>query len=120
MITKELHSIYPSNSRVSNKELKEVLQNLYDKYGLKVVGKAHQTNCVKMGSKIICGNEVTVPCDLYEGDIWYPVNGRVERAEGTVEQYNPQPIFAPQGVVDIYQRPVDLAADLKTIRMARG
>ncbi len=27
----------------------------------------------------ISGGEVTVPCDLYEGDIWYPMTGRVER-----------------------------------------
>ena len=40
MITKELHSKYPSGSRVSNKELKAVLQQLYNKYGIKVVATA--------------------------------------------------------------------------------
>ena len=40
MISKELYSKYPSGSRVSNKELKNVLQSLYDKYGLKVVATA--------------------------------------------------------------------------------
>lgn len=40
MIRKELHKMYPTNSRVSNKELKAVLQNLYDKYGIQVVATA--------------------------------------------------------------------------------
>lgn len=26
-----------------------------------------------------CGNKITTPCDLYEGDIWYPMSGRVVR-----------------------------------------
>lgn len=25
------------------------------------------------------GSEIIVPCDLYEGDIWYPMSGKVER-----------------------------------------
>ncbi len=44
--------------------------------------------CVKQGTKIICGNEITLPCDLYEGDIWFPMNGRVERHNGIIESYN--------------------------------
>ena len=59
-----------------------------DEYGLKVVGKTLQDGtpspeetvpiqCVKQGTKIICGNEITVPCDLYEDDIWYPASGYV-------------------------------------------
>lgn len=50
MMKKELHSRYPSGSRVSNKELKEVLQNLYDKYGLKVVATA--TDITRFGYKV--------------------------------------------------------------------
>ena len=50
MITKELHSKYPSGSRVSNKELKEVLQKLYNKYGLKVVATA--TDITRFGYKV--------------------------------------------------------------------
>ncbi len=61
-----------------------------DEYGLRVIGKATQNaspsplspvaiRCVKAGSKILCGNEITVPCDLYEGDIWFPMTGTVER-----------------------------------------
>ena len=50
MMKKELHSRYPSGSRVSNKELKEVLQNLYDKYGLKVVATA--TDITRYGYKV--------------------------------------------------------------------
>ncbi len=26
--------------------------------------------------------EITTPCDLYEGDVWYPASGRVERNRG--------------------------------------
>ena len=59
-----------------------------DEYGLKVVGKTLQDGtpspektvpiqCVKQGTRIICGNEITVPCDLYEDDIWYPASGYV-------------------------------------------
>ena len=40
MIIKELNKLYPSGTRVTNKELKKVLQNLYDKYGINAVAKA--------------------------------------------------------------------------------
>lgn len=30
-------------------------------------------------------SEITVPCDLYEGDIWYPMSGKVERNTQKVE-----------------------------------
>ena len=50
MISKELYSKYPSGSRVSNKELKNVLQSLYDKYGLKVVATA--TDITRFGYKV--------------------------------------------------------------------
>lgn len=61
-----------------------------EEYGLKVTGKIYQERkpspknptqiqCVKEGTKIICANEITVPCDLYEGDIWYPSSGKVEK-----------------------------------------
>ncbi len=33
--------------------------------------------CVKAGTVIRCGNAITVPCDLYEGDVWYPAGGKV-------------------------------------------
>lgn len=64
---------------------------------LKVIGKTFQDGtpspdspqpiqCVKKGTKINIANddmsvvqEITVPCDLYEGDIWYPMSGKVER-----------------------------------------
>ncbi len=60
-------------------------------YGLKLVGKTMQNGvptpenpipiqCVKAGTKIICGeSEIVTPCDLYEDDIWYPADGSVER-----------------------------------------
>ena len=50
MISKELYSKYPSGCRVSNKELKNVLQSLYDKYGLKVVATA--TDITRYGYKV--------------------------------------------------------------------
>lgn len=40
MIEAELHNRYPSGCRVSNKELKKVIQMLYDKYGIKAVATA--------------------------------------------------------------------------------
>ncbi len=42
--------------------------------------------CVKAGTGILCGeSEITVPCDLYSGDIWYPSSGRVERYSAETE-----------------------------------
>ena len=40
MIEQELHNRYPSGCRVSNKELKKVIQMLYDSYGIKAVATA--------------------------------------------------------------------------------
>lgn len=40
MIKAELHNRYPSGCRVSNKELKKVIQMLYDSYGIKAVATA--------------------------------------------------------------------------------
>lgn len=40
MITKELHTLFPSGTRVTNKALKATLQRLYDKYGIKAKAKA--------------------------------------------------------------------------------
>lgn len=40
MIESELHKRYPSGCRVSNKELKQMLQKLYDTYGIKAVATA--------------------------------------------------------------------------------
>ena len=67
-----------------------------DEYGLKVVGKTLQDGtpspektvpiqCVKQGTRIICGNEITVPCDLYKGDIWYPASGYVIKYNGVTD-----------------------------------
>lgn len=58
-ITKELHKLYPNGTRVTNKELKSVLQQLYNKYNLK---------------KAACGTHVqnfgfsTKKCKIREGD----------------------------------------------------
>ena len=50
MIRKELYEIYPSGSRVSNKELKMKLQELYDKFGVDVVATA--TDITRYGYKV--------------------------------------------------------------------
>ncbi len=65
-------------------------------YGLRVTGRSAQNTLptplspaaiqkVKAGTTIRCTDiaasqrEVTTPCDLYEGDVWYPQTGKVER-----------------------------------------
>lgn len=69
-----------------------------DEYGLRVIGKTVQDGepspsspvpiqCVKAGTKIICRNIIITPCDLYEGDIWYPISGRVVRIN-KIKTYN--------------------------------
>lgn len=64
--------------------------------GLKVVGATAQDGtptpdapvpiqCVKAGTIITCGDcKIVTPCDLYEGDIWWPMTGRVERRTKTI------------------------------------
>lgn len=64
-------------------------------------------------------SEIVVPCDLYEGDVWYPMTGVVERMNGTTEQYPPQPIFANAGTVNLLQEPLDLPAKLSATMMTR-
>ena len=116
-----------------------------EEYGLKVSGKSMQIGistpekpvpiqCVKKGTKIICGNEFTVPCDLYDGDIWYPAGGYVIRdnevidlskgeknspvilvyklKQPIVEPYDPQYLFAPQGTANVTQKAIELPANL--------
>ena len=46
-IIDELHKLYPNGTRVSNKELKATLQQLYDKHGLKHTACA--THIVRFG-----------------------------------------------------------------------
>jgi hypothetical protein len=40
MIETDLHNRYPSGCRVTNKELKQILQMLYNAYGIKAVATA--------------------------------------------------------------------------------
>ncbi len=35
-------------------------------------------------------DEITVPCDLYEGDVWYPLSGKVERRNIVCDSYDPE------------------------------
>ncbi len=67
-----------------------------EEYALKVVGKMAQGGTptpqspvairrVAAGSRVVCeGSAVTVPCDLYEGDVWYPMSGMVVRQYSAV------------------------------------
>ncbi len=36
----------------------------------------------------ISGGELTTPCDLYEGDVWWPMSGKVEHRNGVISSYN--------------------------------
>ncbi len=76
-----------------------------DRYGLKVLGKMAQSTsspspespqpirCVRAGTIIQCSTDndganasaITVPCDLYEGDVWYPMSGHVERRHALID-----------------------------------
>lgn len=58
-ITKELHELYPDGTRVTNKELKSVLQQLYNKYNIKRAACA--THIQRFGFSI-------KKCKLREGD----------------------------------------------------
>lgn len=58
-ITKELHELYPNGTRITNKELKIVLQQLYDKYKIKKAACA--THVQNFGFSI-------KKCKLKEGD----------------------------------------------------
>ena len=63
--------------------------------------------------------EITVPCDLCEGDVWYPALGRVERAGGAVESYPTQNLTAVTGTSVVWQSPTDLPATLETTMLVR-
>lgn len=63
--------------------------------------------------------EITVPCDLCEGDVWYPALGRVERAGGAVESYPAQNLTAVTGTSVVWQSSSDLPATLETTMLVR-
>lgn len=43
-----------------------------------------EIQCVKAGTRVLCGESgVVVPCDLYEGDSWYPMTGKVIKTKAT-------------------------------------
>lgn len=92
--TTALMSQFKANTQTGENLTFELCKGGYfsdkDEYGLKVIGKTIQDGiptpsspvpiqCVKQGTKIFCGNEIITPCDLYEGDTWYPSSGKVER-----------------------------------------
>lgn len=61
----------------------------------------------------------TTPCDLSDGDCWYPMTGKVVRQDGSVEQYDAQPVFAQSGTVNVVQSPIDLPAQLTATMLVR-
>lgn len=68
------------------------------------------------------GQTIATPCDLYEGDVWYPMTGVVERRSGgavSIERYAPQPVFAPQGLVNVQSSPTGLAPGLSATMLVR-
>lgn len=55
MIYQELHSLFQTGDRISNKELKALIQSLYDKYNIRATATASDIN--KFGF-------VTKPCKI--------------------------------------------------------
>ncbi len=67
------------------------------------------------------GGKIEVPCDLYEGDIWYPTIGKIIRGDNNIELYKPQKLFAPKGDIRVFQNPKELMAGLSaTMLTARN
>lgn len=63
-----------------------------------------ETKYVEAGTTIVCGDDrLTVPCNLCEGDIWYPITGQVIKVDGSTENYEPYALLAPRGTFDITQ-----------------
>ncbi len=61
----------------------------------------------------VSGGELVTPCDLYEGDIWHPVGGAVEKSDGSSEQYEAQSVATLYWKTSIVQFPIELAADIE-------
>lgn len=57
-------------------------------------------------------SEITPPCDLQAGDVWYPAFGKVTRADGSDEAYPAQNLIAAKGKCLVHQSPIDLPADI--------
>ncbi len=50
---------------------------------------------VKAGTTVSCGTmKMVTPCDLYGGDIWFPMTGKVERHSGRIASYNGEAVPA--------------------------
>lgn len=76
--------------------------------------------CVKAGSIIVCGeNRTAVPCDLHEGDVWYPATGIVNRGD-SMEKYTPCPLRAPAGDFTVTQEPLELEAHISATLLAKS
>ncbi len=114
-----------------------------EEFGLRVAGRTAQAGtptpsspvpirCVRAGTVVRCRGEgdntapveITVPCDLYEGDVWWPMSGRVERTTGridapVIESYAPALIHAPAGTAIVEQEAEELAGVLSATMLVR-
>ncbi len=84
-----------------------------EEYTLKLHGPATAV------AKVVCGNGVTLPTDLNEGDVWMPMLGKIVRADGSVESVDVQPIFAYPGTVTVTQEGEGLSATLSATMLVR-
>lgn len=66
-----------------------------------------------------CGNTITLPVDLNSGDVYFPITGKIIRADNTIEQFTPTPIYAPQGTVQVTSVPMDLTPTLQATMLVR-
>lgn len=116
------HYMYPEiwNSTVSftNIKIEEGdTETPYIPYGQE---PSAEEKCVRAGTEIVCGDSIlTAPCDLFEGDVWYPTEGVVEKAEGFFIRTEKQSAAAPKGSFEVTQNAIELEATLSATLLAK-
>lgn len=96
-----------------------VATGYYGPYGQEVIPE--EIKYVESGTAIICGNDrFTVPCELREGDVWYPATGQVIKADGSEVQYSPHTLIAPCGTFSITQEARDAKAIISATLLAKS
>lgn len=101
-------SLYASNSHANSENDLAFFEDIMLEFGSQTTAYEPYT-----------ATEITVPCDLCEGDVWYPALGRVERAGGAVESYPAQNLTAVAGTTVVWQSSTDLPATLETTVLVR-
>ncbi len=66
----------------------EQVKALFSEFKMQIEAGAVQTPYEPYHS----GGELITPCDLYEGDVWYPLIGEVHQYHALIEQYNGETI----------------------------